>query len=123
MFGIMNSCYIRIPFVLDTAPNGLSSITLKIRYDDGFVAYINGEELTRDNFDPDVEFPDWNDDSDGLHDDSEALLLQPFKVNRVDKPDVFNALQLGDNILAIHGLNRSTGSTDFLISTELHAGN
>jgi len=119
MFGIMNSCYIRIPFVLDTAPNGLSSITLKIRYDDGFVAYINGEELTRDNFDPDVEFPDWNDDSDGLHDDSEALLLQPFKVNRVDKPDAFNALRLGDNILAIHGLNDHTGSSDFLISPEL----
>jgi hypothetical protein len=33
MPGIMNSCYIRIPFVLDTDPNELNSITLKIRYD------------------------------------------------------------------------------------------
>jgi hypothetical protein len=117
MYGIMNSCYIRIPFVLETNPNELNSITLKIRYDDGFVAYINGEELTRDNFDAAV--PDWNDDADGLHDDDEALLLQPFKVNRIDKPDVFNALRLGDNILAIHGLNDHTGSSDFLISPEL----
>ncbi len=123
MFGIMNSCYIRTPFVLNIAPNELNSITLKIRYDDGFVAYINGQELTRDNFDPDVEFPDWNDEADGLHDDSEALLLQPFKVNKADKPDVFNALQLGDNILAIHGMNDHAGSSDFLISAELHAGN
>ena len=120
MSGIMNSCYIRIPFVLNIDPNELNSITLKIRYDDGFVAYINGEELARDKFDAPV--PAWNDNADRTHADSEALLLQPFRVNRVDKPDVFNALQLGDNILAIHGLNRSISSTDFLISPELHAG-
>jgi hypothetical protein len=118
----MNSCYIRIPFVLDTDPNELNSITLKIRYDDGFVAYINGEELARDNFNAPI--PDWNDNADSGHSDGDARLLQPFRVNRVDDPNVFNfnALQPGDNILAIHGLNVSTGSSDFLISTELHAG-
>ncbi|MHC4642157.1 MAG: aryl-sulfate sulfotransferase [Planctomycetota bacterium] len=121
MYGIMNSCYIRIPFVLETDPNDLNSITLKIRYDDGFVAYINGEELARDNFNATV--PEWNDDADGYHDDDEALLLQSFKVNRDDKPDVFDALRLGDNILAIHGMNDNTGSSDFLISAQLHAGN
>jgi hypothetical protein len=120
MYGIMNSCYIRIPFILETDPNELNSITLKIRYDDGFVAYINGQELARDNFDAAV--PEWNDDADGLHDDDEAVLLQPFKVYRVDKPDLFNALRLGDNILAIHGMNDHTGSSDFLISPELYAG-
>jgi hypothetical protein len=123
MSGIMTSCYFRIPFVLDIDPNELNSITLKIRYDDGFVAYINGKELARDNFDPDVEFPDWNDSADGLHDDSEALLLQPFRVNRIDDPNVFNVLKLGDNILAIQGLNDNLGSSDFLISGELYAGN
>jgi hypothetical protein len=117
MLNTMTSCYIRIPFVLDVDPNELNSITLKIRFDDGFVAFINGEELTRDNFNAPI--PDWNDEADGLHDDDEALLLQPFRVNRVDKPDVFNALQLGDNILAIHGLNDNLGSSDFLISGEL----
>jgi hypothetical protein len=121
MSGIMTSCYFRIPFSLDTDPSELNSITLKIRYDDGFVAYINGEELTRDNFDAPI--PDWNDNADSGHSDGDARLLQPFRVNRVDKPDVFNALQLGYNILAIHGLNVSTGSSDFLISVELHASN
>jgi hypothetical protein len=121
MYGIMNSCYIRIPFVLEIDPNELNSITLKIRYDDGFVAYVNGEELARDNFNAAV--PDWNDDADGLHDDDEAVLLHPFKVTRIDKPEVFNALRLGDNILAIHGMNDHTGSSDFLISAQLGAGN
>jgi hypothetical protein len=124
MSGIMASCYIRIPFTLDTDPNELNSITLKIRYDEGFVAFINGQELARDNFNPGVEFPEWNDDADGLHDDDEAMLLQPFRVNRFDDPNVFNfnALQPGDNILAIHGMNDHTGSSDFLISVQLHAG-
>jgi len=121
MFGIMNSCYIRIPFALNIDPNELSSITLKIRYDDGFVAYINGKELTRDNFNATI--PDWNDNADYSHGDNDARLLQPFRVNRVDNPDVFNALQPGDNILAIHGMNVSTGSSDFLISDELLAAN
>ncbi|MHC4112158.1 MAG: aryl-sulfate sulfotransferase [Planctomycetota bacterium] len=121
MSGIMASCYIRIPFTLDTDPNELNSITLKIRYDDGFVAYINGEELARDNVNAAV--PDWNDNADYSHGDNDARLLEPFRVNRLDKPDVFNALQLGDNILAIHGMNVSTGSSGFLISAQLHAGN
>jgi hypothetical protein len=102
-------------------PNDLNSITLKIRYDDGFVAYINGEELDRGNFNAAV--PGWNDDADGIHDDDEALLLQSFRVNRIDKPEVFSALRLGDNILAIHGMNDNTGSSDFLISARLDAGN
>ncbi|MHC4111800.1 MAG: aryl-sulfate sulfotransferase, partial [Planctomycetota bacterium] len=125
MSGIMASCYIRIPFTLDTDSNELNTITLQIRYDDGFVAYINGDELARDNFDPAVEFPDWNDNADSGHNDGDARLLQPFRVNRVDDPNVFNfnVLQPGDNILAIHGLNVSTGSSDFLISAQLHAGN
>ena len=83
------------------------------------MAYINGEELTRDNFDaPIPPMPDGNDNADSGHSDADARLLQPFRVNRVDKPEVFNALKAGGNILAIHGLNVSTGSSDFLISAE-----
>ncbi|MHC4889154.1 MAG: carbohydrate binding domain-containing protein, partial [Planctomycetota bacterium] len=117
MLDTMASCYIRIPFTLNTDPNELNSITLKIRFDDGFVAYINGQRLTSFNFGTTI--PEWNDNADDLHDDDDARLLQPLRVNRVDKPDVFSALQLGDNILAIHGMNVSTGSSDFLISLEL----
>jgi hypothetical protein len=124
MSGIMTSCYFRIPFVLDVDPNELNSMTLKIRFDDGFVAYINGEELTHGNFDtPIPPMPAWNANADRGHSDADARLLQPFRVNRIDDPNVFNALQPGDNILAIHGLNVSTGSSDFLISAQLQAGN
>ena len=120
MYNKMQSCYIRIPFVLTVDPAKLTSLTLKIRCDDGFVAYINGQELARDRFAAPV--PAWNAGADSSCDDAVARTLQPFTVNRSDKPDLFNSLQLGNNILAIHGLNYLTSSSDFLISEELYAG-
>jgi CotH protein/concanavalin A-like lectin/glucanase superfamily protein/lamin tail-like protein/chitobiase/beta-hexosaminidase-like protein len=121
MYNTMTSCYLRIPFTLNTDPSELNFITLKARYDDGFVAFINGEELTLATFtDPPLT---WNDASNGQHDDSLARELESFKVTRDMNPEVFNALQTGDNILAVQGLNTSLTSSDFLISVELYAGN
>ena len=38
--GKNNTCYIRIPFTVDaSALGGISKLTLKMRYDDGFIAY------------------------------------------------------------------------------------
>jgi hypothetical protein len=48
MHGINASAYVRLPF---TVPEGTSFTTLKLRiqYDDGFVAYLNGVEAARRN--------------------------------------------------------------------------
>jgi hypothetical protein len=106
------SCYVRIPFTVDAADlTGFNFMRLKIRYDDGFVAYINGEEIHRATF---TGTPYWNSNASGNH---EADSLESFNVS-----DHINALKAGDNILAIQGLNVSTGSSDFLISAELLAG-
>ena len=43
------TCYIRIPFTISTAISDISFLTFKIRYDDGFIAYINGIEVARRN--------------------------------------------------------------------------
>ncbi|MBN1926762.1 MAG: CotH kinase family protein, partial [Prolixibacteraceae bacterium] len=46
MYNSRASCYIRIPFELSS--QDISSITdliLKVRYDDGFVAYLNGQKV------------------------------------------------------------------------------
>ncbi|HBM78609.1 MAG TPA: hypothetical protein DD438_10895, partial [Verrucomicrobiales bacterium] len=49
--------------------------------------------------------------------DNSAILFQNFNLtNHLD------LLKEGDNILAIHGLNESTGSSDFLIQAKLLAG-
>jgi hypothetical protein len=47
---------VRIPFTVADAAQ-LQSLTLKAKYDDGFVAYINGVEVARRNA---PAAPSWN---------------------------------------------------------------
>jgi len=110
MYARNATCYVRIPFTID---KHYSSLTLNVRYDDGFVAYINGVEVARSNFDG---TPAWNSRAGASHSDSAAVLLES-----IDITDYLDSLQQGDNILAIHGMNSSTTSGDFLISVELLA--
>jgi hypothetical protein len=113
------TCYIRIPFTVAAGRGGelppFTGMTLKMRYDDGFVAYLNGTQLataTR-NF---SGTPTWNSGASGGHSDSEAVVFE-----FIDVSDYISALRVGNNVLAIHGLNDGLGSTDFLISAELDA--
>jgi hypothetical protein len=109
--GANNSCYIRIPFTFDGDPSNFNIMTLKIRYDDGFVAYLNGDVIEQKNF---TGTPAWNSKASSGH---EAAGLESIPVS-----DHLSSLKQGNNILAIHGLNTSTTSSDFLISAELVAG-
>jgi hypothetical protein len=111
MYGIRGTCYIRIPF--DANADDLSNITtltLKMRYDDGFVVYINGTEVKRVNS---PTTPAWNSTS------SQSSAEATSAWNYYDISAYINTLHTGTNILAIHGLNTSTTSSDFLICTEL----
>jgi hypothetical protein len=107
------TCYIRIPFSINDNPDNFDFMTLKVRYDDGFIAYLNGIEVTRRNF---TGTPTWNSGADAEHPDSEALNFE-----NIDLSAYLSVLRTGNNILAIHGLNYSTNSSDFLISAELVA--
>ncbi|MGI9427968.1 MAG: lamin tail domain-containing protein, partial [Bythopirellula sp.] len=48
MQGVNAGAYIRVPFDVND-PNAISELTLDARYDDGFVAYLNGVEIARRN--------------------------------------------------------------------------
>ncbi|MCH5377618.1 MAG: lamin tail domain-containing protein, partial [Planctomycetes bacterium] len=112
MYGRNTTCYIRIPF--DVTPETLieaSGLRLKIRYDDGFVAYINGVEVQRAMFDG---TPSWNSGAASSHSDLDAIDFETFDIS-----GAITHLQLGRNILAIQGLNAGATSSDFLISAEL----
>jgi len=106
------SCYVRIPFFVDPAElTNLDYMMLKMRYDDGFVAYINGVEVARANA---SGTPQWNASASGGHSDAAAVDFEDFDITaRVE------SLHAGDNLLAIHGLNSSLGSSDFLIASQL----
>ncbi len=104
------SCYIRIPFHLSVDPGRFDHLTLRIRYDDDFVAYLNGVEIERAMF---KGTPAWDSAAGGTHEADEAEL---FAV-----PGGLRLLRPGDNILAIHGLNSALNSSDFIISARLEA--
>jgi len=110
MYAKNTTCYIRIPFTIDADYN---SLTLNIRYDDGFVAYINGFEVARRNFNG---TPVWNSRASSFHLNSVAVVLESIDISAFR-----GILQQGDNILAIHGLNVSTTNSDLLFSVELIA--
>jgi hypothetical protein len=111
MLGKNGTCYIRVPFVAGNAEYG--RVTLRMRYDDGFVAYINGTEVARRDFSGD---PAWNSAANAEHPDAAAAVFE-----EIDISDHANTLGYGANVLAIQGLNASTSDDDFLISCELVA--
>ncbi len=112
MYSHRTTAYIRIPFTVDPAEMvNWNYLTLSIRYDDGFVAYINGIEVCRQGFNG---TPEWNSSASSSHENYDLVVIP---IN-----DYLTALQPGDNILAIHGLNIGTTSTDFIISPILQAG-
>jgi hypothetical protein len=115
MYGRNTSCYIRIPFTIsaDEMAN-INFMTLKMRYDDGFIAYLNGVEVARRNF---SGTPSWDSSASAQNDDSAAVTFED-----IDISGFIGDLQQGENLLAIHGLNISPTSSDFLISAELTAG-
>ena len=113
MAGQNATCLIRIPFTYDGSD--VTGLSLKMRYDDGFIAYLNGTEILRVNFDPTV-VPDWNSGASASHDDAAALVPETFDIS-----GSISLLKLGQNLLAIHGLNYGASSSDFLMGVELEA--
>ncbi len=108
------SVYIRIPFTLadEQAVTALSNLVLLIDYDDGFAAYINGERLAQANA-PDVGALQWNSAAAGSNE------ADPGNPAAFELPGFAGHLRVGANILAIHGLNFSLNSSDFLIQAGL----
>lgn len=109
------SCYIRVPFTIDGGidPADIESLRLKMRYDDGFVAYLNGVKIAEDHAPPS---PVWNSGATQNHSDGDAVDFQDFSANAA-----LGALVAGTNVLSIHGLNNGSGSSDFLMQPILTA--
>ncbi|MBI9016778.1 MAG: lamin tail domain-containing protein [Phycisphaerae bacterium] len=107
-----SSCYIRIPFEFNDNANDILSLTLKIRFDDAFVAYLNGQEVARSSFVPEVLT--WDAKATSNCNEYQGLVSYDISLSK-------DVLQTGENMLAIHGLNIATNSSDFLIAPELHA--
>jgi hypothetical protein len=104
------TAYIRIPFTA-TNVSVIEFLTLRMKYDDGFVAYLNGEHIVSRNA---PEVPQWNSTATAARVNTDALLFED-----IDITPGLGLLRNGLNVLAIQGLNASASDIDFLISAEL----
>jgi hypothetical protein len=109
MHGVNSSAFIRVPFNVDD-PGSLDRLILRINYDDGFVAYLNGHEIVRRNAPDDLH---WNSAATAARSGTQTLSSQEIVTSSVDH------LIAGSNVLAIHGLNTRLDDGDFLILPEL----
>ncbi len=112
--GKNNSCYLRIPFIV--VPEdlvGMDMLVLKVLYDDGFVAYLNGTEVARARF---TGTPSWNSRADSAGES----LASDFD-EYIDISPYIEALRSGTNVLAVHAMNASSTSSDFLINVAIDA--
>ncbi len=104
------SLWTRIPFQVDN-PAVFDTMRLPVQYNDGFVAYLNGQEIARRNA-PDS--PQW--DSRALVARSVAESLEP---ESIDVSEFLGALRWGTNVLAVQAMNVSPDDDNFLIRPEL----
>jgi glucose/arabinose dehydrogenase len=113
MDGLNRSVYIRIPFQVTNAAS-IEKLTLRMKFDDGFVAYLNGQRVMVANAPVPLE---WDSGATGDNPDASATTFEDFDL------DAFvSQLQNGSNVLAIQGLNNGIGSSDMLILPELLTG-
>jgi hypothetical protein len=112
MYGSNSTAYFRLPFVLTNAA-AVKQLTLQLKYDDGFVAYLNGAQIAADNA---PQPANWNSGALARRATSNALQFAQF-----DASGWTNLLQNGTNVLALQGLNYSASNADFLVLAELDA--
>jgi len=102
MKGNYKSVYIRKRFSADSAPDD-RSVELIVDYDDGFIAYLNGQEVTRS----------------CMPSGAVTYATSASPSHEAAKPETFalgaaaDLLQEGINVLAIEGHNVDLGSSDF----------
>ena len=110
MFQQRSSAYLRIPFTAGTN-QPLENLRLKMRYDDGFVAWLNGVRVASANAPQSLAY---------------NAFAQTNRFRRAAAQEaVFdlnahtNLIQSGTNLLAIQGWNDRIDGADFLLSAQL----
>ena len=110
MRGVNSSVYLRLPF--DVAdPTSIDTLLLSMKYNDGFAAQINGQEVVRLNAPSTL---DWNSTATASRSAEDSLAFADF-----DLSSMLSLLRAGGNVLTIQGLNVDSADGDFLILPKL----
>ncbi len=113
MHHVNASLWTRISFEAGL-PSGLDTMWLRMKYNDGFVAYINGQEVARRNA---PETPQWNASATAARTVADSLVYE-----EIDIIASVGALQEGTNVLAIHTLNLDAADDTLLVLPDLTGG-
>lgn len=104
------SAFARWTFNRDALP-AVDSLQLAVRYDDGFVVWLNGVQVAARNA-PSV--PAWNSAATINREDALA-----YREEIIDLTAQLGLLQTGTNVLAVQLLNNAAGDDDFLFNARL----
>jgi hypothetical protein len=118
MRGISPGAFVRVPFVIgnDAELADVERLTLAMKYDDGFVAYLNGTEIARRNAPDGDAAAAWDAAATSERDKRRGVRF------RDDRRLAFrDKLVVGVNLLAVHGLSRGASDPDFLVLPEVRA--
>ncbi len=115
MNGVNASLYARIPFTITPEQKaGLTSLTLRLKYDDGAFIFLNGgTPLFRLN--GANSSPTYNMTATAARSDAEAVVYQTLDLT----PQIASLSTDAPNLLAIQGLNITAADDDFLCTPEL----
>ncbi len=109
MGGLRPGLYLRVPMEIPY-PESVQKITLKIKFDDGFAAFLNGTPAAS-SYAPVTASLTANSLATALH--------YPNSFEEFDLSPAISSLVAGANVLAIHCLNESLASSDAYIAAEL----
>ena len=114
MFGLASSCAVRIPFD-DPWKGELSyeKLILRMRYNDGFVAYLNGTEVARQNAPSSIG---WN--SLAMTNRAKSLA---FGFDSFDLSAFAGLVHASNNLLSIHGVSSGAQDQEFILQPLLEA--
>ena len=107
MQNVNTSAFMRVPFDV-TVPSSISTLTLTMRFTDGFVAWINGQQVAAVNAPSSLA---WNSAATAAH--------SPERYYTTTITVTPGLLQAGTNILAIQGMDVSASEANFLILPQL----
>ena len=110
MAGVNASIYVRIPFEVDN-PGQLDVLKLRAKFDDGFIAYLNGNIISAENA---PFFGTYNSVAESERNNAAAVEFEEFDLARS-----IRHLQPGTNVLALQGINIEASNDDFLLVPEL----
>jgi hypothetical protein len=117
MRNVNASAYVRVPFQV-TDPARFQEMKLRMRYDDGFIAYLNGAEILRTNA---PLAASWNSAATATHGNEPGVAGGLMPAEEFNLSRFIPVLRPGSNVLAIQGLNIVASDGDFLLQPELSA--